>query len=340
MDKSITYTKNARLGSKDVKDKILKYLYSCGINVDAKHQSITNMTEMDNIRDNDYIICPRFGGTRSWIIFFNTGDEYYAVNFPKHSQRKREDLQIHPIDINVSKKLYRGTIMEGIFFRMDEKRFLVIDEVYQLSGENQLLKSKDDRLTYLTTYLKKSMQTNLNYSMYVSQYYSLGKKSLKELYEKIKDDTKIQEIIFYPKIYGKKIYIYTILDSDLIDNVIKISQFKLQKTGSPDVYNLISTTSGNKIDIAYIPDFDTSKKCKQWFKDYKTNELLVKCRMDIVKKLWIPVEIIEEDVDDVSSDSNDDSDDDSNDDSDGDSDNSENTESEEDKRRKRKLVEV
>lgn len=303
MNTSKNYTKNAMLGSKDVKNKILKYLYSSGINFDVKYQPIVSTKDLDNIRDNDYIICPRFGGTRSWIIFFKSDDEYYAVNFPKHSQRKRDMLQIHPIEIGVSGDFYRGTIMEGIFFRMDDKKFLVIDEVYQLAGENQLLKSKDDRLNHLSKYLKTKMQTNLNYFMYVSQYYKLGKKCLKELYEKIKDDTKIQELIFYPKIYGKKIYMYTILDTDLIDNIIKISQFKLQKTSSPDVYNLLSTTSGNKIDIAYIPDFETSKKCKQWFKDYKEKELLVKCRMDISKKLWVPEEIIEEDINDISSNS-------------------------------------
>jgi hypothetical protein len=78
----------------------------------------------------------------------------------------------------------------------------------------------------------------------------------------------------------------------------------MQKTVNADVYNLLSTTNGNKIDIAYIPDMVTSKKCKQWFKDNKTKELLVKCQMDMDKKKWVPLEMVEKDLENDSSSEN------------------------------------
>lgn len=81
--------KNVDLDTTKVKNKILTYLHNSGINLKNKHEYITNEKDMDNIRDNDYIICPRISGTRTWIIFFKEGDNYYAVNFPKHSQKKR-----------------------------------------------------------------------------------------------------------------------------------------------------------------------------------------------------------------------------------------------------------
>lgn len=298
---SSDYVKNYKLGSQDTKNKILKYLYSSTINLNLKYENIANNKDLDNIKYNDYVICPRFSGTRSWIIFFNVDNDYYAVNFPKHSQKKKEDLFIHPIDMSVSKEFYRGTIMEGIFFRMEDERYLVIDEVYKLAGEDQLLKPKEDRLNHLTHYIKTSTNANPNFHMYVSQYFNINKKSLKDLYEKIKADPKIQEILFYPKLYGGKIYNYTIIDSDLIDNVVKLATFYLQKTGSPDVYNLLSIGSKTKIDTAHIPDMETSKKCKQWFKFNKTKELTVKCQMDLDKKKWVPLEIIEEDLDNEAS---------------------------------------
>lgn len=190
--------------------------------------------------------------------------------------------------------------MEGIFFRMDQNRYLVVDEVYILAGENQLLKSKDDRLNHLTKLIKDSTAVNPTFRMFVSQFYTIGKKTLTELYEKIKEDTKIQEIIFYPRIYGKKIYTYTIIDIDLIDNIVKLAQFRLQKTSSPDVYNLLSSKSNKKVDIAYIPTIEVSKRCKQWFRDNKESILTVKCQMDIDKKKWIPIEIIETDASEIS----------------------------------------
>lgn len=293
------YIKNSQLGSREVKNLILKYLYKSGVDLNLKYETIRADKDLDNIKDNDYIICPRFSGTRTWILFFSVDDHYYAVNFPKHSQRKKEDLIIHPIDINVSPLFYRGTIMEGIYFRMDDHRYLVIDEVYMLAGQDETLKPKDDRLNNLSSFIKKNTNVNPYYNIFVSQFFNINKKSLRDLYEKIKSDPKIQEIIFYPKYHGKKIYNYSIIDADLIDNVIKVAQFLLEKTPSPDVFNLLSPTSRCKIDIAFIPDIATSKKCKTWFKDNNCKELLVKCHMDMGKKKWIPMEIIESDMNDI-----------------------------------------
>lgn len=298
MNISDQYKKNLNLNSKNVKNKILHYLYS-RVNVDLKHEIISNEKDLDNIRNNEYIICPRFDGTRSWIMFFQLDDIFYAVNFPKHNQRKKMELIIHPIDICVLKEFYNGTIMEGIFFRMDINKYLVIDEVYYLSGQNQLLKSKDDRLDNLSQYITKYTTRTPTYQMYVSKYFQINKKNLRELYDKIKADVKIQEIIFYPKIFGRKIYNYTIIDEDLIDNIIKFAQFILQKTNSPDVYNLLSIKSKNKIGMAYIPTMNSSKTIKRWFKDYKSKELIVKCQLDPDKKKWIPIEVVEKDVDNI-----------------------------------------
>lgn len=295
MSKQSKYNKNYNLGSTEVKNKILNYLYK-KVKLNVKIENISGEKDLDQIRDNDYIICPRPNGTRSWIVFFQHADIYYAVNFPKHSQQKKKDINIYPININVTKEFYHGTIMEGTYFRMDENRYLVIDEVYILGGHSQLLKTKDDRLNYLSKFITENTLRNPNFSMYVTQYFQTDKKQLKKLHETIKSDTKIQEIIFYPKNFGRKIYSYTIIDSDLIEHVKKFTQFRMQKTDKADVYNLLSVTSGNKIAIAYLPDMETSKKCKQWFKDNKAKELLVKCQMHMDKKKWIPMELIEDDV--------------------------------------------
>lgn len=303
--------KNINLESSTVRNKILQYVYS-NIDSNIRMENVSGLNDLDVIRDNDYIICPKFGGTRSWVVFCKFGQNYYAVNFPKyHSKNKRNELRIYPIDISVKKNVYDGTIMEGIYFRMDNDRYLVIDEVYILAGQNQLLKPKNDRLNYLSQYTNINFIRATHFHLYISQYFLINKDDLKELYSKIKSDTKIQEIIFYPKIYGSKIYKYTILDEDLIDHVIELAQFRMQKTLSPDVYNLLSIESNNKIGIAYIPDIEISKKCKQWFKNNKTKELIVKCKMDTNKHKWIPSELVEEDLKDLENDSDEQSDDES-----------------------------
>lgn len=293
MNISLSYNKNVNLESNKVKNIILKYLYQ-NVEIGIRHEIISNVKILDYINSDEYIICPTLRGIRSWIIFFRNGDDYYAVSFPK-TEKIRDNFRVYPLGINVVKEFYYGTIMEGIFYRMDDTRFLVIDEVYLLSGQNQLLKSKDDRLIDLTRYITKSIRINPDFQMYVSQFFNINKKSIRELYDKIKSDSRIQEIIFYPKIFGKKIYSYTILDSDVIDTVIKLSKFYLQKTESPDVYNLLTLEPRNKVGIAYIPNIDVSKKCKNWFKHNKKKELVVKCQLDIDKNKWIPLEVVNDD---------------------------------------------
>lgn len=97
---------------------------------------------------------------------------------------------------------------------------------------------------------------------------------------------------------------------------MRFAQYMLQKTEHPDVYNLLSVSTGKKVELAYIPDMETSKRCKQWFKDNKTKELLVKCQMNMDKKKWIPIELIEEDVEVENSDSSEETDEDESDSSD------------------------
>ncbi|MEM0354037.1 MAG: hypothetical protein QXW79_00510 [Thermoplasmata archaeon] len=288
MKNAKVYSKNQNLNLPNVRKKIFRYVYQY-VKTELYFETISSNKDLDYIRNNDYIICPEFNGTRVLIIFVRFGNQYYAVNF-----FKRKNGNIHPIDITVSKEFYNGTIMEGIFFRMDEKRYLIVDEVYLLAGHNQLLKSKDDRLTELSTFIVKNTIINPKYNMYVSQFFHIDKEGLSSLYEKIKSDPKIQRIIFYPKIYGKKIYCYTIIDDDLVDQIIKTALFHMQSTPNPDVYYLFSPNSKIKSGIAYIPDIETSKKCKMWFKIKKSKELLVRCKMDMDKKKWIPLELVSE----------------------------------------------
>lgn len=284
--------KNRNLNSADIRNKIIRYCYT-SVEQGPVPQNITSLKDLDSIKNNDYLICPRFSGTRSWILFFILDGVYYAVNFPKHNQRKRVDLVIHPINISVNREMYNGTIMEGIYFNMGDHQYLIVDEVYTLSGQNQLLKPKDARLNELSQYLIKNICVDSKYYMYVSQYFNINKSQLEELYHKIKNDNKIQEIIFYPKTWARKVYQYTIIDSDLVDTIIKTSQFRMQKTVNPDVYNLVSMAS-KKIGLALIPNTHTSKMCRDWFKKSKAKELLVKCQLDISKNKWIPIDLVDD----------------------------------------------
>jgi hypothetical protein len=294
MDLSTSITiKNANLDKPEIKNKILKYLRQ-RIDTNIKTSPITNSSDLDTIRDGDYIVCPRFKGTRSWIIFFHDGPNYYAVNFAVG--QKTPDIKVFPIDMEGAREIYNGTIMEGVFYKMDEEYYLIIDEIYWLAGTELLLKPKNDRLAYLSSSLGKFVMKN-KFRLYVSQYYSTNSNSLIQLYNKVRSDSKIQKLIFYPKIYGRKIYTYTILEDDLKLDIINLAKFEMYQTNNPDVYNLIRLDSGQKCGLAYVPDIETSKKCKGWFKGKSVKKLTVTCKLHQEKNRWIPMELDEENDD-------------------------------------------
>jgi len=200
---SQVYIKNMNLHTKKIKNLILKYLNK-NINTEYKIFRIEKDGDLDDIKKGQYLVCPRYEGVRSWIVFIKIDKVYYAVNFPKYNKIKNMELNIYPIDFPVSSKLYYGTIMEGIYFKKEDIRYLIIDEVYLLEGQPQLLKPKDDRLTYLTQYLASHITRITKFQMYVSKFYLLERNHLEDLYERIKSNNNICELIFYPKNYEKK----------------------------------------------------------------------------------------------------------------------------------------
>lgn len=290
--------KNLDLNCENVKKTIFKYLYSHELNHMLSYDIINNFSDINSIKEGDYIICPKYEGTRSWILFFydkNT-EVYYAVNFPKHNIRKRNEIRIFPLDIQANPIFYLGSIMEGIYYKYEDTKYLIIDEVYYFAGEDQSLKSKDARLNFITNNLKHISYASNKIYIHVSKYYNINKSSLTELFNIVKTDDRVQELTFYPRNIGSKIYTYAIKDDDLIDHVITVGIYVMQKTSKTEVYNMIVPKSKDKIGIAYIPNMETSKKCKKWFTNNKKKELLVKFQKDSVTKKWIPVELVETDI--------------------------------------------
>lgn len=286
------HIKNYQINSPQIKNQIFRYLHS-NVTNPPDHDLILKESDLDIIKNSDYIICPKFNGIRSWIICMRIENVYYSIIFPRYN-RKPSNIVIKPLEIPMSKMFYHGTILEGIHYLMDDVNNILIDEVYMIGGEDQTIKSKEDRLNYLSGCLMKGLMRNSFYNIFVSQFFQVDKNSIKELYQKIKSDTTIQGIIFYPKIYKQlKIFTYTILDSDLENDIIKISSFKMIKTPKPDVYDLLSMESSNeKVDIALVPDMESSKKYKSWFNDSGKKKLQVRCRWHEEKKKWIPIEVV------------------------------------------------
>lgn len=281
--------KNKDLDNPNIRDKIIKYYRDNFPSVKTEYKYIKSEKDLNYIRENNYLICPQMSGVRVIVIFFREKNCYYAINFHK-DKLKRHNIQIYPIEIPVIEKFYNGTIMEGIYFNFDKKKFIIIDQIYRLYGEDQMMKSRSDRIFFLSRKLKTDVIINPEYSILTAQFYSIDKRSLEDLYEKIKINPNIRELAFVPNDFEGTIYLYSIISSDLIDDIVKYSKLIIQKTKTSDVYHLLDTVSRKRIGIAHIPDIKTSKMCKEWFKISKKKELIVRCLFDSVKNTWIPIE--------------------------------------------------
>lgn len=287
-------TKNQDISSDATKNFILSHLHK---HIDDVHRPIKNIIDwsvVDNIRDDDYIAYPRHIGTRSWVLFISHDNNYYAVSFPQHNIRKRDNINIYPVDIQASKQLYAGvgTIMEGIYYNENNHKRLIIDNIYYLGGKSQITKTKMDRLNYLRKLIRTKFSFNRNYSLYISRYYTLDRNGLYDLYNTVKSSEYIQEIIFCPSNFDGVSYRYTVLNTDMQDDVVKYCTLNMAKTKSPDVYKLSSLSNGSEVGIAYIPDTKTSKMCKSWY-NKRTKTQTVKCVMDINMDKWIPLELVD-----------------------------------------------
>lgn len=282
--------KNLKLDSPEVKQTILKYLATYNIK-NLSINEISNDSEINYITNNDYIVCPQFIGVRSWFIIKKFGDFYYAVMFPKKTH-KNSNITLYPIKLALKAKLYEGTIMEGICHKYNEERYMIVDDVYLLQNINQLIFSKSDRLDKLTDTLNECVMHANMHHLYVSQRFNLSQNDLSDLYEKIKLDNRIDSLAFFPNVLNKPIFKYTIVEADLVDDIVKFSTFIMKKATLPDVYHLFVSESTLSYHIASVPDQHYSKLYRKWFKGNKC--IRVKCKMsNDDEQSWIPIEIID-----------------------------------------------
>lgn len=285
--------KNIGLDTESTRNTIFKYLGKSNLGQSHTYEVINSVKDLDTIREGEYIMCPRFNGTRSWVIFFydNNTDIHYAVNFPKHNIRKRDEITIHPTNVTAATSIYQGTIMEGIYYQEEGVKYIIIDDIYMYAGNDQTLKSRSDRLKLLSNG-SKITSTGGSMYIYACNTYRINKDSIMSLYDLIKTDRRIQEITFFPDNFGKKIFTYAITSADLIERVIHIETFLMQKTSRTDVYEMVIPKTTEKIGIAYIPDIETSKMCKSWFQIHKKKSILVKFQKNSVNDKWTPIEVV------------------------------------------------
>jgi len=286
-----TINKNKDLSQTNVKDSIIKYFLS-KVTLDYQVQQITCEQDLKTIKENEYTITPKYRGQKSWIVFVRLGENnYYAISFPKNKLNSK-DLQLYPINLMIEKRIYDGTIMEGVYYKNSMgNKILIIDEIYILEGRDMLREKRDTRLDQTSKYFQENIERSLDYQIYVCSHYAPIQFNMKNLFDLTKTDQQIEGWMFYPNYYHKQlqIYYYEIKLTDLSEEVTQFAIFMMRKTQLPDIYDLYDAVQ--RIGHAYVPNADATKKFKSWFKESNT-EVKVKCRFNTDLNKWMPLELI------------------------------------------------
>lgn len=284
----MTYHKNLDLDAASTREFLMAFVNSHI--APSKMIPVTNREDINSIREGDYVVMPGYSGIRSWIILHKKKTRNITNYYACTTNRTRAGGQLFSIEADFSEDMYNGTIMEGIFFTVENEKFLVVDDIYLLAGVTQLLRPKQYRLQQLSEHFVQTLRQNQSYHIYVNNCYEITHHDLTMITEKIKSVSNISEIIFAPQSFGKMIYTYTLQDNDVIDDIVKYATFLLRKSTIPDVYK-IYTSNETRVGIAYIPDKDTSQMCRNWFKNQE--ELYIKCRFHHDRQKWIPIALSE-----------------------------------------------
>lgn len=228
-------------------------------------------------------------------------------------QNNINDLKIFTIKLKLPIHYYNDTLFDGKLKKPD-----IVDEVnstyiiydcYKLCGQDMYNIEMDKKHEILNKKLNEiNIGSQISHNDKLVQNMTLkllplySDNDLQEiLFNKIKQDKKINGLMFLPILSGKY-YIYTNesefnklreMDSNIQTNkpiiTDSIYEFTITRKNIPDVYELyIETDNGIfREGLAHIPDIHTSRYCKNLF--VTQDKVRIKCIKSMKFNKWVPL---------------------------------------------------
>lgn len=269
---------NIDINSDKTRENIFNFLYK---HTDSHYESkiITNLEIVQKFKNSKYVAFAKNKGNKVWLLFCKLNDIYYRVSFPCHYKEKQNTIEIFPLNAQFYKPFYNGTILEATFFKIDDKKIFVVDNVIMLCGKIVNMYERSYNLSEVNVSLRKTRQ-NSNFEICTAHVYQFDKNELANLYNFVCENPNIEAIVFSPNnSIRNKNYTYYIENDDKNKEklITTYSVFEMKKTNNPDVYILYSKDDNEEIGNAYIPTKDLSLMCRKWFKSRKET-VYVKCK--------------------------------------------------------------
>jgi hypothetical protein len=224
-----------------IKKKIIQYLFNA-INLSKyRYTFLNNINRLKFLKENEHFVSPNFHGYNYLLIFTNIND----VNMAVMIDRRKLKYNLEHIDYNklvctkleckVSKKIYKGTILDGKFIRNKNDYIFLVQDIYQLMGNNILDQPLDKKIEMLDNTMNTYFSSTpfRNFSIKINKLYTYYEIDI--LINKVMKNCSLMTngIIFFPKYSGISI-IYLEQKDTLQKNKVTISESNSYKTEKYD----------------------------------------------------------------------------------------------------------
>jgi len=199
------------------KKKIIDFLFNT-INLSKYRYTFLNShSNLKFLKENEHYVSPNFHGYNYLLIFMTINDSHLSIMIDRRKLKYNKEhidfnkLVCIKVNMNISKKVYNGTILDGKYIRHNNKNsnnytFLVQD-YYFLLGNSVLDVELSQKINMLDSTIKKyfSNVPCKNFNIKINKLYSYHE--LDTMITKVMPNLKLltNGIIFFPKHSGTSI---------------------------------------------------------------------------------------------------------------------------------------
>lgn len=221
------YKNNFQSGNRDIKQELIKYIYSTIDISQFKYDLLKYQHQMNKFISEKYYVAPNYSGKDCFLVFTKLKSKYYSFLVDKKQlcytfdKIKIDNIYIHHCNANVDISIYGGTIFDGIYIRKGNVHEFIITDVYHYKGTDYSAVNLKHKLFEIKIYLENignqmrcgmdriSTKTYLELKVNkINEIINIREFIKKEL-NKISESYHIRGLSFYPEISGNKmIYMF------------------------------------------------------------------------------------------------------------------------------------
>lgn len=237
-------------------NNVVSYVYDSLDLSKYNFEILDKHNQLSKFVSNRYFLTHNYYGKNSFLVFAKVRGKFYSSVIDRRTMSydktkiNMSKLDIIHFNVDVDEKIFRGTILDGTYNKVNGEHLFIISDVFYFCGEDMRNVKLDLKMEQVKLYLDNINHITSN-KFKINKRYNLELKisefeNIKNIRDFVSQKNHSRGICFYPELTGTKL-IYNF--NDKVDNI----RDKKVKSN-----NTISTTST----ISTISTFTNSKNEK------------------------------------------------------------------------------